>query len=95
VGSARANANGAFSTHFYPSALRPGEHELKASCGRTLSASLAMVVTSTSSTAEQIAALLTVFVILGVLLLKGQYGSRSRFWRRSEKSELPDDQVLA
>ncbi len=96
VGSARANTNGSFSTRIYPSALHPGEHELKAACGPTMTASLAMVVTSSNSTAEQIAVALAVLVILGVLLLKGQYGSGwPRPWRRSGEGDLEDDQVVA
>ena len=49
VGSATASARGDFSTTISPPALVAGQYELQASCGPTLTTTLALVVSSSSS----------------------------------------------
>jgi hypothetical protein len=90
-----ANASGKFSTTISPPTLAAGEHQLKASCGPTLTATLAMVVPSSNSPAESSSAIFAVFIILGLILLRGQYNSNStRRRRRSRKGEFEIDPAV-
>jgi hypothetical protein len=97
VGSTTASAQGAFSTNISPPTLYAGQYVLKASCGPTLATTLAMVVSSSNSTSEGSAAVFAVFVVLGLVLLGGQYNSNAtrRRRRRPLSDEFEDDELIA
>jgi uncharacterized repeat protein (TIGR01451 family) len=85
VGHSRSDGRGRFSTRITPpSTLKVGPHRVTATCGPvTLSATLNVVVTtSTNSIPEGAAAAFAVFVLLGVILLRGQFDTNASSRRR-------------
>jgi hypothetical protein len=95
VGATTASANGNFSTSISPPTLFAGQYQLKASCGPTITTTLAMVVSSSNSTSESSAAIFAVFIVLGLVLLRGQYNSNAtrRRRRQSISEEFEEDEL--
>ena len=87
VGTTTANSQGAFSTSITPPDQGAGRVTVTATCGSTqLTALLAVVATSTVSTPEGSAAIFAVFVLLGAVLLRGQFTSNVTRRRRRRRS---------
>jgi uncharacterized repeat protein (TIGR01451 family) len=100
VSSGTADARGRFSINVSPGQLPVGRHVLTATCGSVvLSTSLNIVVTTSSSgaatPAEAGAAAFGVFVLLGVLLLRGQFDTNAtrRRTRGRGSAEVLAEQV--
>jgi len=87
-----ADDQGRFSFRLAPGSLPVGPHQVTAACGwLSQSTTLNAVVTSTASTPESSAAAFGAFVLLGVVLLRGQFDT-SATRRRKRRSA---DEVLA
>ena len=76
VATTTADSSGAFSASITPPTQEAGKVTVTATCGSTqLATLLALVSTSTVSTPEGGAAVFSVFVLLGAVLLRGQFTS--------------------
>ncbi|HUC03914.1 MAG TPA: putative Ig domain-containing protein [Acidimicrobiales bacterium] len=93
VGSTTATAAGRFTATVVPQSADIGPHTLTATCGSTREAVVVtMVALSKLSTPESGAAIFCVFILLGLILLRGQYytnGTRRR--RKRTAAEMLDD----
>jgi hypothetical protein len=88
VASTTADDEGAFSTPISPGKSLTGQQPVDATCGPTqLSTTLSFVVTSTLTAPEAGAATFGVFVLLGFVLLRGQFLTL----RRRRKRPVIDD----
>jgi hypothetical protein len=93
VGLTTANSQGAFSTSYTPSGIAAGQVTITATCGAMKFATLLSMVTAAAVSApEGSAAVFGTFVLLGAVLLRGQFGSRTR--RRSRRRRRPASEVL-
>lgn len=82
VGTATVNGQGAFSALVSPPD-QTGQVTVTASCGSKRFAALVSVVdTSTVSPPEGSVAVFGIFVLLGAVLIRGQFGSATRRRRR-------------
>ncbi len=89
VASTTANDQGAFSTPISPGRSLTGQQKVTATCGPTeLSTVLSFVVTSTLTAPEAGAATFGVFVLLGFVLLRGQFMTLVRRRRRPATDDL-------
>jgi hypothetical protein len=83
VGATTANDEGAFSASIKPPVAKAGQVTVTATCGSTtLATLLALVTTSTVSAPEGGAAIFGVFVLVGFVLLRGQFSSNGTRRRR-------------
>lgn len=88
VGTTTADADGFFSAVITPPTRLRGLQTVSATCGSVhLVALLNVVSTVTVSSPEGDAAVFSVFVILGVVLLRGQLGGLGRRRGRSRRSK--------
>jgi hypothetical protein len=86
VGQATANSQGRFSVPITPPNSGPGQVMVTASCGsRTFGLLLSVVATSAIATPEATTAVFGVFVLLGLVLLWGQFGSSASRRRRKQR----------
>jgi hypothetical protein len=83
VGRSESTSSGAFSTRINPPDIGAGELSVKVSCGPVYLTSIAVVATSKSTSPEGGAAIFGVFILLGFVLLRGQFNGTSRRRRRS------------
>jgi hypothetical protein len=89
VASTTADDKGAFSTPISPGRSFTGRQTVAATCGPTqLSTVLSFVVTSTLTAPEAGAATFGVFVLLGFVLLRGQFMTLVRRRRRHATDDL-------
>jgi len=94
VGMTMANGQGTFSTSLTPPDLGAGQATVVASCGsKTFTALVSMVATSRASAPEGSVAVFGIFVLLGVVLVRGQVNSNGtrRRKRRRGASDLLDE----
>jgi hypothetical protein len=95
VSTTTADIQGRFSMHVSPGNLSVGQHRITATCGSTvLSTTLNVVVTTASSGSPIVgagAAAFGVFVLLGLLLLRGQFDTNVTSRRKGRRSA---DEVL-
>jgi len=82
VGTALSSATGTFSAWVTPPGVGAGQFALTVSCGAQLVAPLAVVASSSSTSPESEAALFGVFVLLGFVLLRGQFNTSGTRRRR-------------
>jgi len=83
VGYGTADSQGAFAVSFTPSSQLTGLRQVTATCGSLqLATLLAVVTTSTVSTPEGAAGVFGVFILLGAVLLRGQFTSNVTRRRR-------------
>jgi hypothetical protein len=86
VAQATANGQGRFSAEVTPPGSGVGEVRVTATCGsRTFDVFLAVVATSRISTPEGATAVFGVFVLFGVVLLRGMFGSNATRRRRKRR----------
>jgi hypothetical protein len=86
VGQATASSQGAFSASIIPPGYRIGQETVTVSCGsRTFGVLLAVVATAVVRTPEGTTAVFGVFVLLGFVLLWGQFGSSASRRRRKRR----------
>ena len=91
VGRTTANAQGRFSATITAPGSGVGEFTVTASCGpRTFDVLLAVVSTSKLSSPEASTAVFGVFVLLGILLLRGLFGGGGSR-RRRKRPGTPDN----
>ena len=91
VGRTTANAKGRFSATITPPGTGIGQFKVTASCGsRTFDVLLAVVSTSKLSSPEASTAVFGVFVLLGIVLLRGLFGG-SGTRRRRKRPGTPDN----
>jgi hypothetical protein len=91
VGRTMANAQGRFSTSITTPGDQIGQFTVTASCGsRTFDVVLELVSTAKLSSPEASSAVFGVFVLLGVVLLRGLFGG-SGTRRRRKRSGTPDN----
>jgi hypothetical protein len=90
VGAATANSQGRFSAEVTPPGTGVGQVKVTATCGsRTFNVFLAVVATSKISAPEGATAVFAVFVLFGVVLLRGMFGG-SGTRRRRKRRGAPD-----
>ena len=84
VGSATANSQGVFTAMITPAIEKAGQVTVTASCGATqMNSVLAVVVSSSVATpAGSTAAVFAAFVLLALVLIRGQYSSSATRRRR-------------
>jgi hypothetical protein len=83
VGMATVNAQGTFSASLAPTDQGAGQVTVTASCGsKRFAAVLSTVATSTGTPPEGSVALFGIFVLLGAVLIRGQFGNATRRRRR-------------
>jgi len=83
AGMATVNAQGMFSASVTPPDLGAGQVTITASCGsKRFAAVVSMVSTSTGTPPEGSVALFGIFVLLGAVLIRGQFGNATRRRRR-------------
>jgi hypothetical protein len=86
VGQATANSQGAFSASVIPHGYKIGQETVTVSCGsRTFGVLLAVVATAVVRTPEGTTAVFGVFVLLGFVLLWGQFGTSASRRRRKRR----------
>jgi hypothetical protein len=86
VGQATANSQGAFSASIIPRGYKIGQETVTVSCGsRTFGVLLAVVATAVVRTPEGTTAVFGVFVLLGFVLLWGQFGTSASRRRRKRR----------
>ena len=86
VGSSTANAEGGFSASVNPSGQGVGQLTVSATCGaKRFAAIVSVVATSTASSPEGSAAVFGIFVLLGVVLVRGQFNSSATLRRRKRR----------
>jgi uncharacterized membrane protein YgdD (TMEM256/DUF423 family) len=92
VGTTTTNDQGAFATSITPLDLGAGQVTVTATCGSTqLTALLATVATATVSSPEVSAGIFGVFVLLGLVLFRGQFTSNvTRRRRRRGAADILD-----
>ena len=90
VGRTTSNDQGEFSTSITPPNLGAGEVTVLATCGAVqVGTLLSTVITSQVTTPENGAAVFAVFVLLGFVLLRGQFNSNgTRRRRRSSGADI-------
>jgi hypothetical protein len=87
VGQATANSQGMFSASIIPRGYKIGQETVTASCGsRTFGIALAVVSTAAARTPESTTAVFGVFVLLGLVLLWGQFGTSASRRRRHRRA---------
>jgi len=94
VGLTMANGQGTFSTSLTPPDLGAGQATVVARCGsKTFTALVSMVATSRVSAPEGSVAVFGIFVLLGVVLVRGQVNSNGTRRRRRKRgaSDLLDE----
>jgi len=93
VATTTANGDGAFSASIVAPAKLSGQATVSATCGPTqLTSLLTMVVTSTLSAPEAGAATFAVFVLLGFILLRGQFSTVLKRRRHPGASDVLDEE---
>jgi large repetitive protein len=86
VGQTTANSQGMFSASIIPHGYKIGQETVTVSCGsRTFGVLLAVVSTAVARTPESTTAVFGVFVLLGLVLLWGQFGSSASRRRRKHQ----------
>jgi hypothetical protein len=86
VGEATANNQGMFSASIIPNDYKIGQEMVTATCGsRTFGVELAVVSTAVAGTPGSTTAVFGVFVLLGLVLLWGQFGSSAGRGRRKHR----------
>jgi hypothetical protein len=93
VGVATANGGGAFSSTVTPPTQGAGQVTITAACGsKRFVAVVSVVATSGVSAPEGSAAVFGIFVLLGVVLVRGQFGgAASRRRRRHGAADIELD----
>jgi len=87
VGRATANNQGMFSASIIPHGYKIGQETVTVSCGsRTFGVELAVVSTAAARTPESTTAVFGVFVLLGLVLLWGQFGSSASRRRKHRRA---------
>jgi hypothetical protein len=87
VGQTTANNQGMFSASIVPHGYKIGQETVTVSCGsRTFGVELAVVSTAAARTPESTTAVFGVFVLLGLVLLWGQFGSSASRRRKHRRA---------
>jgi len=87
IGSTTANNQGTFSAIIAPPGTKIGQVLVTASCGaKTFDVELAVVATAALGTPEGTTAVFGVFVLLGLVLLWGQFGSSASRRRKRRRT---------
>jgi hypothetical protein len=84
-----ANGHGSFSASVTPQDLSVGNVTISAACGsKRLSAVVSVVSTSVASTPESGGAVFGIFVLLGAVLVRGQFGGSATRRRRKRRGSF-------
>ncbi|MBW4720940.1 hypothetical protein KZQ38_27495 [Saccharothrix sp. SC076] len=78
VGRTRADPSGTFSTRVEFTDVEPGRQVVRADCGVILVGSVAVALTSSTTGATSTAVVLALVLLLGVVVLRRQFGSFRR-----------------